>query len=95
MAKCQDCGKEMLDHVSCDFPYLQQRKNGEKYKRIKYGYGHELEYINPITDPTYKYCHDCGVEAGGLHHCGCDMEECPKCHEQLLGCECGFKYVSK
>ena len=33
-------------------------------------------------------CHDCGVEVGGLHHLHCDMEECPRCHEQLYSCAC-------
>jgi hypothetical protein len=95
MAKCQDCGKEMLDHLSCDFTKLSQSKSGKKYDRIKYGQGHELDYIAPATDPDYQYCHDCGVENGGYHHFGCDMEECPKCHQQLLGCECNFRYVIK
>jgi len=33
-------------------------------------------------------CHDCGVEEGQIHKYGCDMEECPFCHKQLLGCGC-------
>jgi len=33
-------------------------------------------------------CRDCGVRIGGYHHRGCDTEECPKCHLQLIGCDC-------
>lgn len=33
-------------------------------------------------------CHDCGIEQGGYHHEGCDMEPCPVCGEQFLGCDC-------
>ena len=33
-------------------------------------------------------CHDCNVATGQLHHSGCDMEQCPKCGDQLLGCGC-------
>jgi hypothetical protein len=33
-------------------------------------------------------CHDCAALPGHYHHAGCDWEECPRCHKQLLGCEC-------
>jgi len=33
-------------------------------------------------------CHDCGTPDGGLHHAGCDMEECPKCGYQAICCPC-------
>jgi len=37
-----------------------------------------------------KPCHDCRVVEGELHVVGCDAEECPVCHTQLLSCECTF-----
>jgi len=33
-------------------------------------------------------CHDCGAKDGHFHHPGCDWEECPRCHGQLIGCDC-------
>src|SRR4051794_7171666 len=33
-------------------------------------------------------CHDCGVEPGGLHHLGCDVQRCPSCGDQLICCDC-------
>jgi hypothetical protein len=33
-------------------------------------------------------CGDCGVGAGGTHHLGCDLEECPRCHQQFFSCMC-------
>lgn len=39
-------------------------------------------------DGLSSVCGACGVTLGGFHHPGCDVEECPKCHEQLLICDC-------
>jgi len=62
---------------------------GTKYLRMRYGSEPDwkeldLEYI------TNSPCHDCGVVKGQFHASGCDMERCPKCGGQMLGCECGF-----
>ncbi|MEW6016485.1 MAG: hypothetical protein AB1760_00260 [Pseudomonadota bacterium] len=53
--------------------------------RIPYG----QEKVDFITySPT---CHDCGAEVGELHELGCDVEECPKCHRQLITCDDRFE----
>ncbi len=46
-------------------------------------------------NPADATCHDCGVRLGGFHHPGCDNEECPKCHRQLLSCGCLHSNGSK
>jgi hypothetical protein len=33
-------------------------------------------------------CHDCIVIKGQFHVPGCDVEECPNCHGQLISCDC-------
>lgn len=38
-----------------------------------------------------KRCHDCGVKEGQLHEGGCDMERCPFCGGQLIGCDCCYE----
>lgn len=38
-------------------------------------------------EENYGICHDCGAKFGENHEYGCDMEECPACHSQFMGCE--------
>ena len=57
-----------------------------EYPRIKYGDETE-SYFDTSGDIP---CHDCNAKPGQIHHYGCDVEECPLCHEQLIGCECDF-----
>ena len=35
-----------------------------------------------------KRCHDCAAVPGEYHVPGCDVEECPACGGQALGCSC-------
>ena len=35
-------------------------------------------------------CHDCDCLEGETHELGCDMEICPFCGGQLLGCDCCY-----
>lgn len=37
-----------------------------------------------------RRCGDCGVDPGGFHHLGCDMQRCPACRGQLISCGCTF-----
>ncbi len=34
------------------------------------------------------HCPDCGSRPGEVHDFGCDVEECPSCHQQLISCGC-------
>lgn len=38
-------------------------------------------------------CGDCGVQEGEFHRPGCDMEICPFCAGQLIGCGCCYEHL--
>lgn len=60
----------------------QVRVNGTLFDRVRYG--HEEDDWEAELRP----CHDCRVFHGEFHVPGCDAEECPRCHGQLITCEC-------
>jgi hypothetical protein len=70
---------------------------GRRYRRIRYGDGREYwgasskEVAEYKADAGTRPCHDCGVIKGELHLEGCDVECCPRCNRQYLGCPCHFE----
>jgi len=38
-------------------------------------------------------CHDCVSSEGEYHSFGCDMETCPFCGNQLIGCHCCYEIL--
>jgi len=75
MAICPDCEQEMQQTDSCTYNAISI--NGMEYVRS----------MAHFEEPTGR-CHDCNIKHGGIHHFGCDVERCPKCGLQLIGCEC-------
>jgi len=57
---------------------------GKVYPRVRYG--DELENWGADSRP----CHDCEVVKGQLHVRGCDVERCPVCGCQAMGCDCRY-----
>ena len=81
-ALCKECRCGMKESDGClQLPIPM--KDGRVLKPILHG---EEERSDWGRDG--KRCHDCGAKPGHYHHPGCDVEECPSCHGQILGCAC-------
>ena len=83
----REAPKDLVDTQEITF---FESQNGQKYARLRYGT--ETGWLE--IDPTFADipCHDCGAIKGQFHCDGCDVEQCPKCGNQLLGCSCGIVY---
>lgn len=56
--------------------------NGEAYPKIPVG------SEQPPIVLTQDSCSECGVATGDYHERGCELEECPRCHDPICGCDC-------
>jgi hypothetical protein len=81
MAICLDCDREMRTAPSCVVSTLHLA--GARFPLVPYG-------RDGTSAPGAGRCGDCGVEPGGFHHLGCDLQRCPRCQRQLLSCGCPF-----
>jgi hypothetical protein len=81
VAICSACNQEMTAVEGCTLDVFGDFADGVPRPRIRYG--------EEILDYTPKgRCHDCDAKPGSAHHPGCDMEVCPRCGGQAIGCEC-------
>ena len=64
-------------------------KNGIEHPRVYYG--EERDDWGADRGP----CHDCAAVKGEYHGPGCDVERCPLCGRQAMGCDCGYDDVDE
>lgn len=81
----------MVESVSCIVPvfFIQEEYAETEYARIVFG----REDIHGGT--KFAKCPDCATPLDGIHHFLCDWEQCPRCGEQLLGCDCEVMPMKK
>ena len=86
MAICKVCQREMNEADGC----IVEPIRTEDGLLNPIPFGSELDPIQSTTrkNGTPRRCDDCGATPGNHHHPGCDIEECPRCHGQLLSCDC-------
>ena len=81
-------GKKKKDHVNSNCHDDMEETDTCSKKQIKIN---GKWYKRNTTDfDNDKRCHDCNIvnKKGNVHHFSCDMETCPRCGEQLIGCDC-------
>jgi hypothetical protein len=81
VATCTVCGGEMLEGVSCSEEPLNI--GGRTFSPIRWG-----DETHMSLGKRFERCGDCWAPRGGVHHHGCDLEQCPACGRQMLSCDC-------
>jgi hypothetical protein len=92
---------EFFDEFQESQKVKTDKLHGKLYRRIKYGneirlddtgkpYSYPTEKGIALTwsDITAERCYDCAAIKGQYHCFGCDVEQCPRCKGQRLGCPC-------
>ncbi len=80
---CEHCNCNMIHGLSCTGNTEVVYPDRARLPAV--AYGQEKEDWGAAEG---RRCHDCGVLPGGFHHPGCDVERCPRCGRQLIGCGC-------
>ena len=61
--------------------------NGALHYRVRYG-----DEEDDWGAGRSELCHDCSAIKGQYHVPGCDVERCPLCGGQAIGCEDDYEY---
>lgn len=84
---CEWCGQDIADPATktCTLGHFTDYRDHPHVDRIRFGLERGSEPLMPD-----ERCNDCGVAAGGFHHPTCDIEQCPVCFGQAIGCDCAI-----
>lgn len=86
MAICDICTQEMTTAKSCTAAVLH--RDGVPTSAFTHG-------NDPGWGRARGRCGDCGVQPGGYHHLGCDIQACPRCRGQLISCDCAWDELGR
>lgn len=84
MAVCKHCDQERHEAPGCILEMVMTADC--PLEPVKYGFELDTGFASPSADG--RRCGDCAALPGNYHHVGCDWEKCPRCHGQLLSCDC-------
>ena len=65
--------------------------NGKPYERIRFGDEGKRWEAKDWAANAVGQCGDCAVAKGEFHVVGCDIETCPSCGGQAIGCNCEYE----
>ena len=94
MAICNSCGQDKRIVDSCIRQPMEFDIDFGIISKDPIMYGDEQRFGSDFRKNDIKRCHNCNVVVGNYHHLGCDMEECPICHKQLISCRCLIGTIS-
>lgn len=80
---CHQMPEPTPENTPCPISHVVLR--GKKYEKLKWGDGDYEDLAKNIGS-----CGDCNTSVGSYHHVGCDLEECPRCKQQFIGCGCAI-----
>lgn len=84
---CHQMPKPTPENTPCPVSHVMLR--GKKYEKLKWTEDwEECKEPSKVDSIIDNPCGDCGTSVGSYHHVGCDMERCPRCKEQFIGCGC-------
>lgn len=49
------------------------------------------EALRIAGNDKVHHCGECNCFEGENHFLGCEMERCPRCGDQLISCDCGYR----
>lgn len=88
--------KKTVDYngLSISTEYLAEIENAQKIMTININSeDHERVRFGKETEDwgwSRGTCGDCAVAVGLFHVPGCDVERCPACDGQAIGCDCEY-----
>ena len=70
-------------------PVWRVELRGKIYEKIKWtDEWEECKEVAKGDSIINNPCGDCNTPQDSYHHVGCDIERCPRCKEQFIGCGC-------